>query len=63
MQIGAWDNLPEEWVAESQVVAGQGGQGGQGYQAGQGCQGGQGGQGGKEELVTHGCNSLLVGHI
>ena len=57
MQIGAWDNLPEEWVAESQVVAGQGGQGGQG------CQGVQGGQGGKEELVTHGCNSLLVGHI
>ena len=50
MQIGAWDNLPEEWVAESQVVAGQGGQGG------------HAGQGGKEELVTHGCNSLLVGH-
>ena len=63
MQIGAWDNLPEEWVAESQVVAGQGGHAGcQGCRGGQAGQGGQGGQGGKEELVTHGCNSLLVGH-
>jgi len=50
-------------VAESQVVAGQGGHAGcQGCQGGQAGQGGQGGQGGKEELVTHGCNSLLVGH-
>ena len=56
MKIGAWDNLPEELVAESQEVAGQG------YQGGLGCRGGQGYQGGKEELVTHGCNSLLVGH-
>ena len=59
MKIGAWDNLPEELVAESQEVAGQGCQGGQGGQAGQG---GQGCQGGKEELVTHGCNSLLADH-
>ena len=50
-------------MAESQVVAGQGGHAGcQGCQGGQAGQGGQGGQGGKEELVTHGCNSLHVGH-
>ena len=42
-RIGAWDTLAEEWVVESQEVAGQG------------CQGGKG------ELMTHGCNSLLVG--
>ena len=60
MKIGAWDNLPEELVAESQEVAGLGCHAG--CQGGQGCQGVQGGQGGKEELVTHGCNSLLVGH-
>ena len=62
MKIGAWDNLLEEWVAESQGVAGQGGPGGQGCQGGQAGQGGQGCQVCKEELVTHGCNSLHVGH-
>ena len=54
-RICTWDNPAEELGAESQEVVGQGCQDGQCCQGGQGCQDGMG------ELVTHGCNSLLVG--